>query len=80
MVVKNNLGYSQDYVTVNYNDTEVYNFTRGEGGKYETAIIPEIATYPTFKSPSRYKVKLDGQKLEFNQEPVMRDGRIFSAT
>ncbi|MDD4049103.1 MAG: stalk domain-containing protein, partial [Clostridia bacterium] len=76
-VVKNNLGYSQNYVTVNYNDTEVYNFIRGEGGKYETAIIPEIATYPIFKSPIKYKVKLEGQELKFDQEPVMRDGRIL---
>lgn len=45
-------GYSQYYVTVKYNDTEVYDATEGEG-KYERAIIPEIATYPKFKEPQQ---------------------------
>lgn len=50
-LVRDENGYSQNYVTVNYNEKEVYNFVEGSGGKYEKAIIPEIATYPVFKEP-----------------------------
>jgi len=46
-------GYSQNYVTVKYNDKEVFDYTEGDCGKYETALIPEIATYPEFKEPLR---------------------------
>lgn len=49
--VKDEYGYSQNYVTVNYNEKEVYNLLEGSGGKYENAIIPEIATYPVFQEP-----------------------------
>ena len=48
--IRDNSGYSQKYVTVNYNDKEVYNFTTGDG-KYEKTIIPKIASYPVFKEP-----------------------------
>jgi hypothetical protein len=44
-------GFSQNYVTVHYDDSKVCNMTFGEGGKYEAAIIPKIATYPVFKNP-----------------------------
>ncbi|MGI6588592.1 MAG: hypothetical protein ACOX2N_07485 [Peptococcia bacterium] len=49
-IIRDDLGYAQKNATVNYNDKEVYNFIAGDG-KYEKAIIPEIASYPIFKEP-----------------------------
>ena len=51
-IIPEKTGYSQSYVTVNYNDKEVYNF-ESDGGKYEVAIVPEIATYPVFAEPKK---------------------------
>ncbi|HOB81866.1 MAG TPA: hypothetical protein PLJ33_03120 [Peptococcaceae bacterium] len=48
---ENGNGYEQDYVTVNYDDQKVSNLVWGEGGKYEAALFPGIATYPVFKNP-----------------------------
>lgn len=45
-VIPDDLGYFQKNVTVNYGAGKVDNFRAGEG-KYEIALVPEIASFPS---------------------------------
>lgn len=75
-----NDSYHISHLVVQYNENSVWiaNNIRTQIGEglYLEALVPDNAVYPEFKSP-QIKVVLNGEKINFDQPPIMTDDRIL---